>query len=375
MDNLRKTAQFWVKYMDTVWLLLRFLRATKTNNFMAHLQCLQELCPLFFAMDHHNYARYASAYLVSLINLPHSHPGADDLLKNWGFSVSRSQVPASRTAVDLSIEQTVNRQAKSKGGIIVFSRNMPAYNRWCITRHTRAAYLNATLELVDMDKGDNSTHKEERPSKMQESETAVQHVYSAVNRFINPFDIDEKDSLICLSSGMKASEAVSDDLLSVDYKGQEQFNEFVQKCLVEKEQSFHKPIKKTSLKTFQNCQKSVSVKTPKQQKVQIVAQRKTFGQLLMLSTDHELDLQKVLAYPPSPIPWALATPDGLPTKTDKSVLMHKVESPAALADATSNTNTLKEVIIDGNALLHSLKNIPETFGQLTEKIFHLLPQA
>ena len=42
---------------------------------------------------------------------------------------------------------------------------------------------------------------------------------------------------------------------------------------------------------------------------------------------------------------------------------------------SSNTNTLKEVIIDGNALLHSLKNIPETFGQLTEKIFHLLPQA
>ena len=172
-----------------------------------------------------------------------------------------------------------------------------------------------------------------------------------------------------------ASEPVSDDLLSVNYKGQEQFNEFVQKCLVEKEQSLHKPIKKTSLKTFQNCQKSVSVKTSKQQKVQIVAQRNIFGELLMLSTDHELDLQKVLAYPLSPIPWALATPDGLLTKTDKSVLMHKLESPAALADATSNTNTLKEVIIDGNALLHSLKNIPETFGQLTEKIFHLLPQA
>ena len=138
---------------------------------------------------------------------------------------------------------------------------------------------------------------------------------------------------------------------------------------------FYKPIKKTSRKTFQNCQKSVSVKTSKQQKVQIVAQRNIFGQLLMLSTDDELDLQKVLAYPLSPIPWALATPDGLPTKTDKSVLMHKLESPAALADATSNTYTLNEVIIDGNTLLHSLKNIPETFGQLTEKIFHLLPQA
>ncbi|KAK3716608.1 hypothetical protein RRG08_039403 [Elysia crispata] len=81
--QLGKTAQFWVKYMDKVWLLLRFLRATKTNNFMAHLQCLQELCALFFAMDHQNYARYASACLFSLINLPHSHPGADDLLNNW----------------------------------------------------------------------------------------------------------------------------------------------------------------------------------------------------------------------------------------------------------------------------------------------------
>ena len=68
--------------MDKVWLLLRFLRDTKTNNFMAHLQCLQELCALFFAMDHQNYARYASACLFSLINLPHSHPGADDLLNN-----------------------------------------------------------------------------------------------------------------------------------------------------------------------------------------------------------------------------------------------------------------------------------------------------
>jgi hypothetical protein len=80
-----------------------------------------------------------------------------------------------------------------------------------------------------------------------------------------------------------------------------------------------------------------------------------------------------LTYPLSPIPWALATPDGLPAKTEKSVLMHKMENPAVII--TTNRNTLKEVVIDGNAMFHSLNNIPETFGQLTDKIFELLPPA
>ena len=56
-----KTSQFWVQYMDRVWLLLRFLRATKMNDLDLHITCLQQLCPLFFSMDHHNYARYLSS--------------------------------------------------------------------------------------------------------------------------------------------------------------------------------------------------------------------------------------------------------------------------------------------------------------------------
>ena len=77
----------------------------------------------------------------------------------------------------------------------------------------------------------------------------------------------------------------------------------------------------------------------------------------MLSTDHEWDLQNVLTYPLNPVPWALATPVGLPTKTDKSALMHKLENPATLEDVTNNKkNTLKEVVIDSNALLCSLTN-------------------
>ncbi|GFN85721.1 hypothetical protein PoB_001222700 [Plakobranchus ocellatus] len=97
--------------------------------------CLQKLCPLLFSMNHRNYAKYLSVYCIMLVNLPQQ---SKDLLQANGFSVSRSDTPASRTAADMTIEQTINEHAKTSGGIVRFSRSLPAYYRWCVTRHNRA---------------------------------------------------------------------------------------------------------------------------------------------------------------------------------------------------------------------------------------------
>ncbi|GFS06816.1 hypothetical protein ElyMa_002974000 [Elysia marginata] len=48
-------------------------------------------------------------------SLIHSHPGAEKMLMDNGFSVSRSNTPAGRIAVDMTIEQTINKHAKTKG--------------------------------------------------------------------------------------------------------------------------------------------------------------------------------------------------------------------------------------------------------------------
>ncbi|CAH1102779.1 unnamed protein product [Psylliodes chrysocephalus] len=42
-EILGKRAQFWVRYMDKVLLILRFQRATKGNNFDLHLACLKDM--------------------------------------------------------------------------------------------------------------------------------------------------------------------------------------------------------------------------------------------------------------------------------------------------------------------------------------------
>ncbi|KAK3742892.1 hypothetical protein RRG08_061489 [Elysia crispata] len=210
-----KTSQFWVQYMNRVWLLLRFLRATKMNDLDLHITCLQQLCPLLFSMDHHNYARYLTVYFISLLNLSDSHPGAESLLRNNGFSVCRSDVPASRTAVNLTIEQTINRHAKTRGGIVGFSRSLPAYYRWSVTRHHRASYVSATHDMADNGDLSNDSHKELTPARKLHSENQVQETIKAFTAFINPFDV-QPGNLVCLSSGLKVSEEVASDLLKVE---------------------------------------------------------------------------------------------------------------------------------------------------------------
>ncbi len=72
--------------------------------------------------------------------------------------MSRSSVPSCRVPADQTIEQTINCNAKSAGGIIGFNRNSAAYLRWCMTRHVRASFLGATLEMAGMTGDDVRIH-------------------------------------------------------------------------------------------------------------------------------------------------------------------------------------------------------------------------
>ena len=348
------------------------MRATKENNLDLHLVCLQEMCPLLFSMDHMNYAKYLSVYFISLLNIKHTHPGADRLLRDGGFSVSRSDVTTSRNAVDQTIEQTINRHAKSHGGIIGFSRNFAAYYRWCVTRHMRGSFLAAAMELAGMTDEEETNHKDTRPSEIRKTEEDVQKLLESFQNFSSPFDTDERKALFCLSSGKPAPPEVMEDLLECEQRGISAFNNFVQQRLMEKSVSFHSPMKKLSLKTFSYTHVKTKVQSTKIKTVQIAAQMNIFGQLLVLAREHDISLEKALTYPMSPVPWALANPDGLPVKTDKAKLVHMLEKHVDFEHPQLESCTF---VIDGNAMLQSLVGLPGTFGELAQKIFSLLPKS
>ena len=113
---------FWNSYLEMVELLMNFVRATREGNWDLHLECIKEMLPWVFPFDHTNYARYLPVYLAQMMVLPETHPEAHALLLNGDFGVPRAtshgfaQMPVGQT-----IEQTLNRSTKTKGGIVGFS--------------------------------------------------------------------------------------------------------------------------------------------------------------------------------------------------------------------------------------------------------------
>ena len=88
--------------MDYACILLKFLRATKENNFDPHLSSLTDMYELFFSYDHPNYARNTIVHVLAMQNLHQSHTGVEDLFKQNGFIV-----PSSKNTADITIERII----------------------------------------------------------------------------------------------------------------------------------------------------------------------------------------------------------------------------------------------------------------------------
>ena len=113
--RLGVTAQLWMSYMDHIWLMLALIHAVK-HKFLLYAHCLHHMSDLFFSCGGQNYARYLTYFSMFITNIETSHPGATELLKRGAKSIARSFFPGNRCAVDKTMEKTLMRHAKSRGG-------------------------------------------------------------------------------------------------------------------------------------------------------------------------------------------------------------------------------------------------------------------
>jgi hypothetical protein len=69
--------------------------------------------------------------------------------------------------------------------------------------------------------------------------------------------------------------------------------------------------------------------------------------------------------------WSLIRSDDTPANTDKSRLMHCLESDLHVSEKPAADKNI--YIIDGNVMFHSQVALPSTFGELADSLFsHLL---
>ena len=142
--------------------------------------------------------------------------------------------------------------------------------------------------------------------------------------------------------------------------------DFIQSRQVDKSVGFHNPIKRNKLNTFAVYEVKKKLTSSQNKISKIRAERNIFGQLVLLSTEHNVDLQLTLLFPLGPVPWSLVTAEGMPTK-QTSQNLHNLESHIEPSDAVH--------IINENAILQRLTTIPGTFEELAEPVFIQIPKA
>ena len=92
-----------------------------------------------------------------------------------------------------------------------------------------------------------------------------------------------------------------------------------------------------------------------------------FGHHDLLSIGHNVDLELTLPFLLGPVPWLLSTPDRISTKTDKSKLLHGLQSHI---EPTLDWPCSAAHNFDGNAILQSITAFPVTSKGLMEPVFN-----
>ena len=137
------------------------------NNLDLFIHALGEMRAILFACNRTNYTRWMVRYYLNLCNIDDTHPGLKDTLESGALSIRRTDKSFSRTAVDMTLEQTVNADAASRlTGIPVFGTLDSARRRWMITRSARSAIIGCLLTKAGLKKTEDIT-KDLKPYRIK----------------------------------------------------------------------------------------------------------------------------------------------------------------------------------------------------------------
>ena len=198
------------------------------------------------------------------------------------------------------------------------------------------------------------------------------------NEYINPFGGDiGKSELYNLSSGVPLHRSIAESILPVRKVGITKYDESEKSRLISKEKPFHDPIKRNKVKLFKDSTVKNTIKTKDKETI-IEVNRNILGKLLSItaSSEHNIDFQKVLKYPLSPIPLSLAHPDGSRRTCTKSKLTEIITKHSLQHQPSIYTGeNVGTYIMDLMATLRTFNAIPETCELLTWRLFDMLPKG
>lgn len=365
-----KTAQFYAMYIDFINLYHTFIKSIRVRDLDLYLYALGKIANLFFYYNQQNYSRWLIYYLNQLQHVDKTHPGLRVEIAKGSFGIRRTVKPFSRIPVDLTLEQTMNGDAARRlTGIINLTNSIAARQRWARNHGARTRIISHVLTRAGLNRNQEDIAADLHPDRIKKHRQQIEAFMYSIQETINPFSSSiDKNQLYNIATGQAATPEIADSLLNVISTGTVLRDQFINECNINSDR-FHQPLKKNSVMTFANLTKKKNIKIG--QKVQEVKlQRDLFGRLLALSLDTNIDLEKVLCFPITPVPLSLCHIDGSLNKTVKSVLVTELEKQ--IEDMEQPPPIVDFAIVDGFFFLNTFKEMPRSFGDVSKKILHCL---
>ena len=135
------TFKFWLLVHKYQHIIFMFIRAHRERKLELMVTTLRKLVPLFFALDHQNYARWIPIFIRDLEVLPDS---IQVEFEKGHWTITRSNRRFSSLPVDQAHEKA-NKRVKGVGGIIGLTENHDMLERWIMTGRKSAVSLRSLL--------------------------------------------------------------------------------------------------------------------------------------------------------------------------------------------------------------------------------------
>ena len=134
--------------------LLHFISCARRLDWEGHLNALK-ITPWLLAYDRVNYFRYVPVYLHEMREFEKAHPFAHEHLRAGEFAIQQQdRYGFFATTADQVIEQTVNRDSKSAGGIVGITTQPNAVAKSIISQSQRLAMTQLCQRYADQDAAD-----------------------------------------------------------------------------------------------------------------------------------------------------------------------------------------------------------------------------
>lgn len=121
------------------------------------------------------------------------------------------------------------------------------------------------------------------------------------------------------------------------------------------------------LKTFSNLCKKKQVKMSGRSVI-LQADRALFGCIIVMAQGRNLQMADVLSHPLGPLPWALATSEGLHRKTNKAALASYLQKNVAPADQLPDHSA---TIKDGMSIIQKVKGDQVNLGGIAQFVLSM----